>query len=326
MKRTGILITNLGTPDEATPSALRRYLAEFLWDRRVVDLPRWKWWLILHGIILRTRPAKVAKIYKKVWSSEGGPLLVISKQQQVALQKKLQEQFGVDVIVELGMRYGNPSISSALESLRAERVERIIVLPLFPQYSAATTGSTFDAVSDTIRGWRSIPELTFINEYHTHPKYIEALAKSIIEHRKFHDNISAGERLLFSYHGLPQSYHDAGDPYKSQCIATTNAVVKYLGLDESQFMIVFQSRFGKEEWLKPYIEETLRTLPKNGVKKIDLVCPGFSADCVETLEEIALQDRDMFVASGGSEYNYIPALNDNSAHIDTLSEILLERV
>ncbi|MBT3346824.1 MAG: ferrochelatase, partial [Thiotrichales bacterium] len=187
MKRTGILITNLGTPDEATPSALRRYLAEFLWDRRVVDLPRWKWWLILHGIILRTRPAKVAKTYKKVWSSEGGPLLVISKQQRVALQERLQEQFGDDVTVEMGMRYGNPSISSALNSLHAEGVERIIVLPLFPQYSAATTGSTFDAVSDTIRNWRSIPELTFINEYHTNPKYIEALAKSITKHRKFHD-------------------------------------------------------------------------------------------------------------------------------------------
>lgn len=317
---TGVLITNLGTPDDATPASLRRYLAEFLWDRRVVDMPRLKWWLILHGIILRVRPKRVAKAYQKVWTEDGGPLLVISKQQRDAIERVLADKLGHKVPVALGMRYGNPSISSALESLRQQKVNKIIVLPLFPQYSAATTGSTFDAVSQTLQQWRSIPELTFINSYHNDPGYIGALANSIKEMWKKNGR---AKHILLSFHGLPQRYHDAGDPYRSQCNNTAVALNRELGLSDGQLQVVFQSRFGKEEWLKPYTEDTLKTLPIDGIKRVDIICPGFSADCVETLEEVAMQDRDLFIDSGGENYQYIPALNDRPDHIDALTDILL---
>lgn len=319
---TGVLITNLGTPDEATPSALRRYLAEFLWDHRVVDMARLPWWLILHGIILRTRPRKVAKVYQKVWSKEGGPLLVISQQQRDALQQQLEKELGIQIPVVLGMRYGNPSIASALESLRKQQVDRIIVLPLFPQYSAATTGSTFDAVSDALQQWRHVPELRFINHYHTHPAYIDALANSIQEQWK---QRPAADRLLLSYHGLPLRYVEAGDPYRTQCEETTTALANQMGLQDGEIQMVFQSRFGREEWLQPYTEETLKSLPDEGVKNVEIACPGFSADCVETLEEIALQNRDFFLEAGGESYHYIPALNRRADHIEALSKILLEQ-
>ena len=266
--KSGVLITNLGTPDEATPSALRRYLAEFLWDERVVDLARLPWWLILHGIILRTRPAKVAKAYQKVWTTEGGPLLVISKQQRDAIEKKLQERIGKAVPVALGMRYGNPSIPSAMEQLRGQGVERIIVLPLFPQYSAATTGSTFDAVSEVLQGWRSIPELTFINQYHDHPAYLGALAHTIQEAWAERE---PAERLLLSFHGLPVRYQQLGDPYRDQCEATALGVAEQLVLNEGQLQVVFQSRFGKEEWLQPYTDKTLENLPKEGIDRKSVV-------------------------------------------------------
>jgi protoporphyrin/coproporphyrin ferrochelatase len=320
--KSGVLITNLGTPDEATPSALRRYLAEFLWDERVVDLARLPWWLILHGIILRTRPAKVAKAYQKVWTTEGGPLLVISKQQRDAVEKKLQERIGKAVPVALGMRYGNPSISSAMKQLRDQGVERIIVLPLFPQYSAATTGSTFDAVSEVLQGWRSIPELTFINQYHDHPAYLDALAHTIQEAWAKRE---PAERLLLSFHGLPVRYQQLGDPYRGQCEATALGVAERLVLNEGQLQVVFQSRFGKEEWLQPYTDKTLENLPKEGIDHIDILCPGFSADCVETLEEIAIQNQELFIDAGGEALNYIPALNSREDHIEALTEIILER-
>ena len=321
--KTGILITNLGTPDAATPGALRRYLAEFLWDERVVDLARIPWWLILHGIILRTRPAKVAKAYQKVWTPEGGPLLVISQQQRDAIANKLQETLGEAVPVVLGMRYGNPSIPSALEQLQQQEVERIIVLPLFPQYSAATTGSTFDAVTTALQQWRNIPELCFIKDYHVHPGYLDALAHTIEEQWQ---QQSAAPRLLLSFHGLPERYHELGDPYRTQCEATAKGVAERLTLAPGQLQVVFQSRFGKEEWLKPYTDETLEQLPlKEGVQEVDLLCPGFSADCVETLEEIAIQNRELFLHSGGSDLRYIPALNDRPDHIEALVSLITER-
>lgn len=320
--KTGVLITNLGTADAATPSALRRYLAEFLWDERVVDLARIPWWLILHGIILRTRPAKVARAYQKVWTDEGGPLLVISRQQRDAIEKRLLEKMGDHVPVALGMRYGNPSIQSAMEQLRDKGVERIIVLPLFPQYSAATTGSTFDAVSKVLQGWRSIPELTFINQYHDHPAYLDALTNSI--HDLWSEHPPA-QKLLLSFHGLPLRYHELGDPYRNQCEATAVGVAERLELSAGQLQMVFQSRFGKEEWLQPYTEQTLQTLPMEGIQHVDLICPGFSADCVETLEEIAIQNRELFIQSGGSGYRYIPALNSRDDHINALVEIIEAR-
>ncbi len=320
--KTGVLITNLGTPDEATPGALRRYLAEFLWDKRVVDLARIPWWLILHGIILRTRPARVARAYQKVWTDQGGPLLVISRQQRDAIEKRLLEKRGDNVPVALGMRYGNPSIQSAMEQLRDKGVERIIVLPLFPQYSAATTGSTFDAVSSVLQNWRAVPELCFINNYHDHPAYLDALANTI--HEAWTQQEPA-ERLLLSFHGLPQRYHELGDPYRDQCEATAIGIAERLELHEGQLQMVFQSRFGKEEWLQPYTEQMLKDLPMEGVQSVDLICPGFSADCVETLEEIAIQNRELFLQSGGSGYRYIPALNERADHIDALVQIIGER-
>lgn len=320
--KSGVLITNLGTPDEATPSALRRYLAEFLWDERVVDLARIPWWLILHGIILRTRPARVAKAYQKVWTEQGGPLLVISREQRAALELKLQERIGKEVPVALGMRYGNPSIRSALEQLRDQGVERIIVLPLFPQYSAATTGSTFDAVSATLQSWRSVPELIFINQYHSHPAYLDALANTVQERWAEHP---PARRLLLSFHGLPLRYQQLGDPYRDHCEATAAGVAERLELDEGQLQLVFQSRFGKEEWLQPYTDETLQNLPKEGIDDVEILCPGFSADCVETLEEIAIQNRELFMDADGDAFHYIPALNSRSDHIHALSEIILER-
>ena len=319
---SGILITNLGTPDAPTPSALRRYLAEFLWDERVVDLARIPWWLILHGIILRTRPGRVSKAYQKVWTDEGGPLLVISKQQRDAIEKQLSAQLGKDIPVALGMRYGNPSIASAMEQLRDQGVERIIVLPLFPQYSAATTGSTFDAVSQALQSWRSIPEMVFINQYHDHPAYINALANTV---RETWNKRPPAQRLLLSFHGLPLRYHTLGDPYRTQCEATTAAVAEQLELHNGEIQLVYQSRFGREEWLQPYTDETLQQLPADGIHNIDIVCPGFSADCVETLEEIAIQNHELFLEAGGSEYHYIPALNSRDDHIQALTEILLER-
>ncbi|MBT3196544.1 MAG: ferrochelatase [Gammaproteobacteria bacterium] len=320
--KTGILVTNLGTPDSATPAALRRYLAEFLWDRRVVDMARIPWWLILHGVILRVRPGKVARAYQKVWTEQGGPLLVISQQQRAAIEQQLQRQLNQKVPVVLGMRYGNPSIASALESLKESGVTRIIVLPLYPQYSAATTGSTFDAVSQTLQQWRSIPELTFISHYYNHPAYIDSLANSIKDQWK---ERSPAQQLLLSYHGLPLRYHQAGDPYREQCEATTVALAEQLNLKEGAVQMLFQSRFGGEEWLQPYTDETLQQLPNQGIERVEIACPGFSADCVETLEEIALQNRDLFLQSGGSDYHYIPALNSRDDHIQALTEILLER-
>ncbi len=321
-RNTGILITNLGTPDAATPAALRRYLAEFLWDERVVDLARIPWWLILHGIILRTRPARVARAYQKVWTDQGGPLLVISRQQREALEKRLSEQQGESIPVELGMRYGNPSIHSAMEQLRSRGVERIIVLPLFPQYSAATTGSTFDAVSRVLQGWRSIPEMVFINHYHNHPAYLDALANSVREAWSQHP---PAQRLLLSFHGLPLRYHELGDPYRDQCEATTIGVSERLELEPGQLQLVYQSRFGREEWLQPYTDQTLQELPMEGIQQVDLLCPGFSADCVETLEEIAIQNRELFLQSGGSDYRYIPALNDRADHIEALAQVIEAR-
>ncbi len=321
--KTGVLVTNLGTPDEATPAALRRYLAEFLWDHRVVDVARIPWWLILHGIILRVRPAKVARAYQKVWTDQGGPLLIISRQQCEALNSRLNEETGQNVPITLGMRYGNPSIASALEQLKAEGVNRIIVLPLYPQYSAATTGSTFDAVSRVLQGWRAIPELNFISHYHDHPAYLDALASSV---RDSWDERGSAQQLLLSFHGLPQRYHDLGDPYRDQCEATTKGVIERLGLEPDQYQMVFQSRFGREEWLKPYTDETLEALPmREGIQSVDLICPGFSADCVETLEEIAIQNRELFTQSGGMQFNYIPALNDRDDHIEALTQIVMER-
>ena len=308
---TGILLVNLGTPDAPTAKALRGYLAEFLWDRRVTELPRFFWWLVLHGVILRIRPARSARLYEKVWTENGSPLLSISKVQAQALQKSLGEEFKV----VLAMRYGNPSIASGLEELR--NVERIMVLPLYPQYSGTTTGSSFDAVADVLKTWRIVPDLRFISDYHDNSAYINALIAQI---KSYWDQHGVPEKLLFSFHGIPKRFVIAGDPYADQCHKTAKLVA--LGLEIENWEVVFQSRFGREEWLKPYADHRLRSLAKDGIKRVDIVCPGFSADCLETLDEIDRENREIFLKAGGEEFHYIPALNDSDEHIEALVKIL----
>jgi len=318
---TGILITNLGTPDEATTAALRRYLAEFLWDPRIVDMPRPIWWLMLHGFILRVRPSRSAASYRTVWTDDGSPLLSISKKQLEALRQSLPQQLSRpgSVVVELGMRYGNPSIPSALEKLRKANAQRILVLPLYPQNSCSTTASTFDAIAATVKKWRWLPEFRFINQYHDDADYIEALASSI---RESWSDREQPEKLLFSFHGTPKRFHTEGDPYFTQCHQTARLVAEKLGLNEDRWQLTFQSIFGREEWLKPYTIEVLRELGAAGVKSVDVVCPGFSADCLETIEEISVENRDAYLEAGGGKFYYIPALNDRDDHIEALVNLV----
>ena len=318
---TGVLLTNLGTPDAPTPAALRRYLGEFLADPRVIEAPRLIWWFALHGVILRIRPRRAAHAYSKVWTNEGSPLMAISRRQAVALQQSLEQRFKGPVRVALGMRYGNPSIAAALAELRQAGARRLLVLPLYPQYSATTTASTFDAVAAVLKTWRQQPELRFINHYHDNHGYIRALADSVHAYWAEHGE---PERLMFSFHGLPKRYLLAGDPYHCECHKTARLVAEQLGLPVERWMLTFQSRFGREEWLKPYCDHTLREWGAAGVKRVDVLCPGFPADCLETLEEIEQQNREIFVKAGGGEYHYIPALNDSAGHINMLSELVLQ--
>ncbi len=319
----GILLTNLGTPDAPTKKALRAYLKEFLWDPRVVEQPRWLWWLALNGVILNLRPAKSAEAYRKVWTDEGSPLLAISKKQRHKLDHVLHQKLGDQVHVELAMRYGNPSIESGLEALRAKNCSKIIVLPLYPQYSATTTGSTFDAVADVLKTWRRIPALQLIDSYYDHPAYIQALSQSVQQYWQQHGE---PERLLMSYHGIPERYVNSGDPYSSHCHKTASLLRERLGLGEDRAYMTFQSRFGREPWLQPYTDSTLKAWGEEGVSSVDVICPGFSADCLETIEEVAMENRDYFLEAGGQQYRYIPALNDDDAHIEALSQIVMDHL
>jgi len=315
----GVLITNLGTPDAPTPSALRRYLKEFLWDPRIVDMPRILWWCILQ-VILLIRPGRSAEAYRKIWDdSEGSPLLSISKKQLQALREQLDNSLGERCVVELGMRYGNPSIASALEKLRAANATRILVLPLYPQYSSSTTASTFDAVAKAVAKWRWVPEFRFVNQYHDDAGYIDALCSSVQDAWANHDK---PQKLLFSFHGTPKRFLLTGDPYFCQCQKTARLVAEKLGLGEQEWQVTFQSIFGREEWLNPYTIDTLREFGKTGVSSVDVICPGFSADCLETIEEIDQENRHAYMESGGSVYHYIPALNDRADHIEALAKII----
>ncbi len=317
----GILIVNLGTPDAPTAKAVRRYLAEFLWDPRVVEIPRPIWWLILNGFVLTTRPAKSAAAYRRVWTDEGSPLLRISEKQTEALRGKLKSTLpGGAVNIELGMRYGNPSIASALDKLREQKSRRILVLPLYPQYSATTTATAFDEVARVLKKWRWLPEMRFVNQYHDDMAYIECLASSIKEAWQAHEQ---PEKLLFSFHGMPKQFLLAGDPYHCYCQNTARLVAEKLNLKKDQWLLSFQSLFGKAQWLKPYTQSTLQEWGDKGVKRVDVICPGFSADCLETLEEIAMLNKEFFVDAGGESLNYIPALNDRADHIDMLANIVM---
>ncbi|SIS61487.1 ferrochelatase [Neptunomonas antarctica] len=323
--KTGVLLSNLGTPDAPDAVSLRRYLKEFLSDPRVVEIPRVVWWLILHLFILPFRSKRSAKLYAQVWTDAGSPLMDITQRQATALQQKLDAEFGQDTIpVVVAMRYGNPSIKGALEQLTQMNVRNIIVLPLYPQYCAVTTGSTFDAVSQALREYRWVPGLKFINGYHQHAGYINALCQSV---KEYIDQHGMPDRLLFSYHGTPKRYLEQGDPYYCFCLQTTRLVVEQLGWqgdDADKVITSFQSRFGKAVWLQPYTDVTLKSLPEKGVKHVAVICPGFSADCLETLEEIEEENKEYFIQAGGEKYHYIPCLNDNPAHIDLMAALIKE--
>jgi ferrochelatase len=319
----GVLLVNLGSPEAPTTHAVRRYLAEFLWDPRVVEIPRPLWWLILHGAVLTTRPRRSAHAYQRVWTAEGSPLMVNSRAQARALQHVLAAQYGARMAVALAMRYGEPSISAGLAQLRGAHARRIVVLPLYPQYSAATTASVFDAVADELKTWRWLPELRFITHYHDDEGYLSALVNSICE--KWQQQGQA-ERLLFSFHGMPRRTLLAGDPYHCQCQKTARLVAERLALPQVRWQVSFQSRFGRAEWMQPYTDKTLRQWAQEGIKEVDVVCPGFAADCLETLEEIAMLNRDAFLAAGGTRLSYIPALNDRPDHIDALVKVLNKHI
>lgn len=315
----GIMLVNLGTPDAPTTKAVRRYLAEFLWDKRVVDVLRPLWWLILHGVILRIRPAKVAKAYASVWTNNGSPLLAISKKQRLALEQKLEEIFGRKIPVSLAMTYGTPNIEQAGRELREAGIQKILMLPLFPQFSSSTTAAVYDRLAKALKLCPHLPELRWVNEYHQHPAYIASLAASV---REYWEQNGRGEKLLMSFHGIPQRYEHKGDPYPGQCGATAKALAEALELNDDQWFCAFQSRFGREEWVKPYTDFTLKGWAKQGVSRVDVISPAFSADCLETLEELEVENRDFFIEAGGKEYHYIPCLNDRADHIQMMSDLV----
>lgn len=320
--KTGVLLVNLGTPSAPTAMAVKTFLAQFLHDYRVVDLTRYLWCPILHGVILPFRSPKVAKLYQSVWWEEGSPLMVVSRRQQAALSSALQ-QANLDMPVALGMSYGEPSIPSAWQELKAAGVEKVIILPLYPQYSVSTTASVFDSWGRVMKKERLIPHFRFIRDYHNHPRYIQALAASVREHWQ---QVGKSQLLLLSYHGIPKRFQDEGDPYGHQCHKTSELLAAELGLAEHEWRTTFQSRFGREEWLQPYTDETMQALPKEGIKNISVICPAFAADCLETLEEITEENKEYFMAAGGESYHYIPALNDNEAHIQMMVDLVRQEL
>lgn len=319
----GVLMVNLGTPDSPEVMDVRRYLAEFLSDPRVVELPRHLWLLLLHGVILRVRPRHSAHAYQQIWTPEGSPLLCMAQRQAQALQAALPEAGVRPVRVVLAMRYGSPSIAEGLQTLRAAQARRLLVLPMYPQYSATTTASVLDAVTEELRTWRWVPELRCINQYHDSPGYIEALVASVRRHWREHGE---PERLLFSFHGVPRDYFLKGDPYYCQCQKTARLVVEQLGLPEDRWQVSFQSRVGNQEWLQPYTDRQLQDWGRAGIGKVQVICPGFSADCLETLEEIAMENRDLYLEAGGQDYGYIPALNDHPEHIQALVRVVRRHI
>jgi ferrochelatase len=320
--RVGVLLVNLGTPDAPTPAALRRYLAEFLSDPRVVEIPRLLWWLILHGLILRVRPAKSALKYAAIWTPEGSPLAVWTAKQAKLLFGYLG-QAGHAVLVRHAMRYGQPSIAAELDALRADGATRVLVLPLYPQYSAATSASVFDAVAAWGQRSRWVPELRFVHQYHDDPGYIDALAAQVRAHWQ---REGRGSMLVMSFHGVPERTLHLGDPYHCHCHKTARLLAERLSLTQEQFRVTFQSRFGKAKWLQPYTEPTLQQLARDGVERVDVLCPGFTADCLETLEEIDQEARETFLTAGGKTLHYIACLNDRHEWIEALRDITLRHL
>ncbi len=317
-KKVGVLLVNLGTPEHPTPSAVRKFLSEFLSDRRVVDIPRLIWMVILHGIVLRVRPAKVAKLYQSIWFKDGSPLLHYSRLQQKSLSEVLAEQ---DIPVELAMTYGQPSMSVAGKSLAAQGVEHIIVLPLYPQNSKTSTGAAFDSLARGLSNCPHVPGITWISDYYNHPGFIDALASSISD---YWEEFGRGDKLLMSFHGVPARLEGLGDPYARQCRTTAALVAEKLSLKDGEWIAAFQSRFGREEWVKPYTDKTLETWGEKEFGRVDVVAPSFSVDCLETLEEIQIQNKEAYIGAGGREYHYIPALNASEKHIQFMKTLIMQ--
>jgi ferrochelatase len=321
--KTGLLLVNLGTPDAPTGPALRRYLKQFLWDTRVVEIPRPVWWLILNGIILNTRPKKSAAKYATVWTKDGSPLAVHTAAQAKLVQGYLGGVIRSPLVVAHAMRYGNPSVESVIDRLKAEGCDRILVVPLYPQYAASTTASVCDAVFDSVKRMRHVPGLRFVKHFHDHPKYIAALAASVREHWAQNGR---GGKLLMSFHGVPRFHLDRGDPYHCECRKTGRLLAEALDLKPDEWILTFQSRFGKAEWLQPYTQPTLEQMGRDGTERVDVICPGFVADCLETLEEIAVENRDAFIGAGGKQFHYIPCLNERDDWIRALCHIVGENL
>ena len=320
IKKTGILLANLGSPTTPTTRAVRRFLKDFLGDPRVVNLPRPLWWLILNFFVLPFRPSRSAKAYRKVWHEKGSPLTYLTRQ----LTEKVADKLGAKgVAVDYAMRYGEPSIANRLRAFKKVGISNVIILPLYPQYSSTTTASVYDDLVKELNQWRHLPGIQFISDYHQDSHYIAAVADSIELAWREHGK---NELLLMSFHGLPEKLTQWGDPYFHQCHQTAALIAQKLGLSEKQWMIVFQSRFGKAQWLKPYCVDTLQGLPGLGIKTVDVVCPGFAVDCLETLEEIAMENKSIFMGSGGTSYRYIPALNDTDAHVDAIVNLLEQKI
>ncbi len=321
-----VLLMNLGSPDSPDAQGVRKYLAEFLSDTRVIEIPPMLWQVILHGIILRTRPKKVAHAYHSIWQHDsdesgysGSPLLVYGKK----IRDALQAHFGERVTIKLAMRYGNPSLKKTLTEIMDSDGSRILVLPMYPQYSATTTATAFDHVGKYVRTMRFVPELRFVRSYFNEPSYLNAIANKIAEFWETHPR---PDKLVFSYHGVPQRNIKLGDRYYADCLATTAGVVECLDLSESEYMTTFQSRFGPQQWLQPYTDKTMESISREGVKSVHIISPAFSADCLETLEELAILNRDIFLENGGETFEYISALNDDQAHVELFAELIEKHI
>lgn len=322
-EKIGILLVNLGSPDAPDAGSIRRFLKEFLSDQRVIEMPKFIWQLILNFFILPFRPKKLVPLYQSIWTPEGSPLVSIAVKQKNKLDALFIKKGHSDLSFALAMRYGNPDIASAIRQFARDNVHKVLVFPTYAQYSGSTTASIFDAVSAELHQWRWIPELRFINSYHDQAQHIQALADSVQTYWQAHKK---GKKLIMSFHGLPKVYLLKGDPYFCQCHKTARLLAEKLQLDESQWMITFQSRFGKQEWLKPYTSETLENLVQQGIDEVDVICPGFAIDCLETLEEIAVENRDVFLNAGGQQYQYIPALNDSDANIEAMADLIEQHI
>jgi len=329
-EKIGILLVNLGSPEAPDAGSIRHFLKEFLSDQRVIEMPKIIWQLILHFFILPFRPAKLVPLYQSIWTRDGSPLVAIAQKQKEKLttyfNNRLDDQsdkMNTPISFALAMRYGQPDIAAALRQLTSDNARKILIFPTYAQYSATTTAAIFDAVSSELQHWRWVPELRFINQFHDQAAYIQALAESVQIHWQSADR---GQKLIMSFHGLPKVYHTKGDPYYCQCHKTARLLAEKLNLDETQWVMTFQSRFGKQEWLTPYTSETLSELAEQGIESVDIICPGFTIDCLETLEEIAVENKQVFLTAGGKNYHYIPALNDSPAQIKAMADLIEQHI